>query len=138
MVFRKLEQDVVAFRNFLLRAAPDPEASSVLAAQMFGRWPDGTPLVQSPGSPNPTNQRDPVRSINDFLYERDDPGGTRCPIGAHIRRSNPRDTGGRNEARRHRLLRRGITYGPMLPEQSPGDGCRRGVLFVALNARIDQ
>jgi Dyp-type peroxidase family len=139
MVFRKLEQDVVGFRNFLRKSAPDLAASQLLAAQMFGRWPDGTPLIQSPGGPNQGNPRDSSRPVNDFLYQRDDPGGRRCPIGAHIRRANPRDTGGRNEARRHRLLRRGITYGgPLLPEDSPGDGRKRGVLFVALNARIDQ
>jgi deferrochelatase/peroxidase EfeB len=139
MVFRKLEQDVLGFRNFLRDAAPDPVASGLLAAQMFGRWPDGTPLVQSPHGPDDRTPRDPNRPLNDFRYERDDRDGRRCPIGAHIRRSNPRDTRGRNESRRHRLLRRGITYGgPILPHDSPGDGRRRGVLFVALNARIDQ
>jgi Dyp-type peroxidase family len=139
MVFRKLEQDVVGFRNFLREASPDPAASGLLAAQMFGRWPDGTPLVQSPNGPDGSTPRGPNRSINDFRYERDDPRGLRCPISAHIRRANPRDTGSRNEARRHRLLRRGITYGgPILPEDSPGDGRKRGILFVALNARIDQ
>jgi Dyp-type peroxidase family len=135
MVFRKLEQDVVGFRNFLREASPDPAA---LAAQMFGRWPDGTPLVRSPNGPDGTAPRGPNRSINDFRYERDDPRGLHCPISAHIRRTNPRDTGGQNEARRHRLLRRGITYGDPIPQDSPGDGRKRGVLFVALNARIDQ
>jgi Dyp-type peroxidase family len=139
MVFRKLEQDVVGFRNFLRKASPDPATSQLLAAQMFGRWPDGTPLVQSPVGPDGSTPGGPKQSINDFRYERDDPRGRRCPISAHIRRANPRDTGGRNESRRHRLLRRGITYGgPILPEESSGDGRNRGVLFVALNARIDQ
>jgi Dyp-type peroxidase family len=139
MVFRKLEQDVVGFRNFLHEASPDPAVAQLLAAQMLGRWPDGTPLVHSPNGPNGSTPRGPNRSINDFRYEQDDPRGLRCPIGAHIRRANPRDTGGRNESRRHRLLRRGITYGgPMLPQDSSGDGRKRGVLFVALNARIDQ
>jgi Dyp-type peroxidase family len=139
MVFRKLEQDVVGLRNFLRKASADAEASQLLAAQMFGRWPDGTPLVQSPNAPGESTARDPNRPINDFRYERDDPRGLRCPISAHIRRSNPRDTRGQNESRRHRLLRRGITYGgPILPADSLGDGRKRGVLFVALNARIDQ
>jgi Dyp-type peroxidase family len=139
MVFRKLEQDVVGFRNFLRGASPDRAAPQLLAAQMFGRWPDGTPLVQSPVGPDGSTPGGPKQSINDFRYERDDPRGLRCPISAHIRRANPRDTGGRNESRRHRLLRRGITYGgPILPDDSPGDGRKRGVLFVALNARIDQ
>ena len=139
MVFRKLEQDVVGFRNFLSKASPDPVASQLLAAQMLGRWPDGTPLVQSPNGPDGSTPKGPNRSINDFRYEQDDPAGRRCPISAHIRRANPRDTGGRNDSRRHRLLRRGITYGgPILPSDSLGDGRKRGILFVALNARIDQ
>ena len=139
MVFRKLEQDVMAFRNYLRSVSADEPSSQLLAAQMFGRWPDGTSLVQSPEGPNECDSRDPTRRINDFRYERDDPHGMRCPIGSHVRRANPRDTGGQNEARRHRLLRRGITYGgSMLPQDSRGDGRKRGVLFVALNARIDQ
>jgi Dyp-type peroxidase family len=139
MVFRKLEQDVVGFRDFLREASTDTAASGLLAAQMFGRWPDGTPLIQSPNGPDAGTPRGPKQSVNDFRYERDDPRGLRCPISAHIRRANPRDTGGRNDSRRHRLLRRGITYGgPILPDDSPADGRKRGVLFVALNARIDQ
>ncbi len=42
------------------------------------------------------------------------------------------------EARRHRILRRGISYGgPLLKEGVPDDGEKRGLLFVAANARID-
>ena len=52
MVFRKLEQDVMAFRNYLRGVSADEPSSQLLAAQMFGRWPDGTSLVQSPEGPN--------------------------------------------------------------------------------------
>jgi Dyp-type peroxidase family len=138
MVFRKLEQDVVGFRNFL-RAGRSARDARKLAAQMIGRWPDGTPLVQSPEGPNEDVPADPNRTLNDFRYKRDDPRGLRCPISAHIRRANPRDTGDRDDVRRHRILRRGIAYGgDLLPEDSPGDGKKRGLLFVALNSRIDQ
>ena len=138
MVFRKLEQDVVGFRNFL-RAGRSVRDARKLAAQMIGRWPDGTPLVQSPEGPNEDVPADPNRTLNDFRYKRDDPGGLRCPISAHIRRANPRDTGDRDDVRRHRILRRGIAYGgDLLPDDSPGDGKKRGLLFIALNSRIDQ
>ena len=80
----------------------------------------------------------PQRVINDFLYAADDPRGQRCPLGAHARRTNPRDTGGTDEVQRHRILRRSISYGgPFLPPDADGDGRRRGLLFIALNSRID-
>ena len=139
MVFRKLEQDVVGFRNFLRGTDRNRRGAERLAADMVGRWPDGTPLVQSPNGPSGDVPRDPDRSINNFRYDRDDPHGLRCPISAHIRRVNPRDTGDRDEVRRHRILRRGMSYGgALLPEGSTGDGNKRGMLFIALNARIDQ
>jgi deferrochelatase/peroxidase EfeB len=53
------------------------------------------------------------------------PYGYGCPMGAHIRRMNPRDTG--HNMRRRRMIRRGGTYGPPLPEDTPDDGVERGV-----------
>ncbi|HZZ87483.1 MAG TPA: hypothetical protein VFE13_04020 [Caulobacteraceae bacterium] len=136
IVLRKLEQDVSGFHAFLARQRPsDADAQTRLAAQMVGRWPNGTPLSLSPdvqrraGSP---------AKLNDFRYAQDDPMGRRCPLGAHIRRTNPRDTGGRGEVRRHRILRRGVSYGgPLLTPGSLGDGKKRGLLFIAVNSRID-
>ncbi len=135
MAFRKLEQDVVGFRAFLRADGRGEQEATRLAANVIGRWPDGSPLVRSPR--NAAHERHVA--LNDFRYQQEDPPGRRCPIGAHIRRTNPRDTGNRDEVRRHRLLRRGISYGGApLPENSAGDGVKRGLLFVALNARIDQ
>ncbi|MDA0261600.1 MAG: Dyp-type peroxidase, partial [Proteobacteria bacterium] len=133
MVFRKLRQDVAGFRNFLATQRPDLMQRDLLAAQMVGRWRNGTPLVRSPDGPVHTD-RD---AINDFRYEGEDSDGLRCPLGAHIRRLNPRDTAFRDDANRHRLIRRGIPYGTYLPEEAPDDGAERGLLFVAFNARID-
>ncbi|WP_374471515.1 cytochrome P450 [Phenylobacterium sp.] len=138
VVFRKLEQDVAGFRSFLARTAGgDAEAAGRLGAEIVGRWPSGTPLVLSPDLDRPIGDGAEDR-LNDFLFAGDDPEGRKCPLGAHIRRANPRDTGGRDEVRRHRLLRRSISYGgPLLPAGSLGDGEPRGLLFVAMNARID-
>jgi Dyp-type peroxidase family len=138
LVFRKLEQDVAGFRDFLKRQKPDdPAAQERLAAEMMGRRKDGTPLAKTAseaGQPTPVGEG----VFNDFRYAKDDPMGRKCPLGAHIRRANPRDTGGRNEARRHRILRRGMSFGgPLLPKGEPDDGARRGLLFIAANARID-
>ena len=138
LVFRKLEQDVSAFRTFLDRCCPgDRKAQNALAAQFVGRWQDGAPLVSSSAHANSAGQSKDA-ALNDFRYAADDPLGKQCPLGAHIRRVNPRDTGGRREARRHRILRRGISYGgPLLKEGAQDDGEKRGLLFVAANSRID-
>jgi Dyp-type peroxidase family len=139
MIFRKLAMDVALFRRTVEEAAatfPHGDAE-LLAAKIVGRWRDGTSLVRSPHRPDPSIVSDPAR-VNDFLYA-DDPEGMRCPIGAHIRRANPRDALGFQGAtvRRHRIIRRGRPYGPPLP---PGvlddDGQDRGLVFTCFNASI--
>jgi Dyp-type peroxidase family len=135
MALRKLEQDVVGFRSFLKRH--QQESGPPLGPQMVGRWPDGSSLVKFPEGPEQRGSSE--RGINDFRYQRDDPFGRRCPIGAHIRRANPRDTNDRDQARRHRLFRRGISYGgPLLPADSTDEECPRGLLFVSMQARLDR
>lgn len=138
VVFRKLEQDVSAFRAYLASQRPnDRAAQDKLAAQFVGRWPNGTPLIVAPDAPMDLGH-DPGGLLNDFRYATDDPQGRRCPLASHIRRSNPRDIGGTNDVRRHRILRRGMAYGgPLLPMDSPGDGRKRGLLFIAANSRLD-
>ncbi len=138
LVFRKLEQDVVGFRGFLAKQRPgDPKAQKKLAAQFMGRWQNGCSLVASPdeeGHAGPGSESD----LNNFLFAEDDPNGMKCPLSSHIRRSNPRDLGGNNDIRRHRILRRGMSYGgPFLADGSKGDGKKRGLLFIAANAKID-
>jgi Dyp-type peroxidase family len=81
---------------------------------------------------------DPVR-INDFGY-KDDPGGLKCPLGAHIRRANPRDDAAFFDGRltnRHRIVRRGRSYGMPLPAGVvEDDGADRGLVFVCFQADI--
>jgi deferrochelatase/peroxidase EfeB len=131
--FRVLKQDVVGFEEYLDQAASDlikhplvdellsPGAEAkigqvlsiegrhgalreIVAANLCGRWRDGTPLALSADAPDPD-----VNKAN-FDYV----GDSRCPYGAHIRRCNPR--GGQivqriaNNSRR--LVRRGMPYGP--------------------------
>ncbi|MCW5736919.1 MAG: hypothetical protein KIS73_22525 [Enhydrobacter sp.] len=138
LVFRKLEQDVGLFRSFLAQQRPDSDTGRrKLAAQLVGRWPNGTSLVASPDAEIDLGD-DHEGRLNDFLYAADDPRGLKCPLSAHVRRSNPRDIGGTDEVRRHRILRRGMAYGgALLPKDSLGDGNRRGLLFICANSRID-
>lgn len=138
VVFRKLEQDVEGFHSFLEQQRPDAGSRKRLAAQFFGRWPNGTSLVRSPATERSTAGAESEATLNDFRYAEEDPSGRKCPLGAHVRRSNPRDIGGRNDVRHHRILRRGMAFGGRL--LGPGevsDGEPRGILFMAVNARID-
>jgi len=137
LVWRKLEQDVAGFHAFLEERRNNPDERARLAAQMMGRWPNGTPVVRYPDA-QPTTTTNDANTINDFRFEAEDTHGQKCPIGAHVRRTNPRDHLDGEAARRHRILRRGISYGgSLLPPGTNGDGEPRGLLFVALNARID-
>lgn len=138
VVYRKLEQDVPKFRRFLQEHGKAyPGGAEKVAAKIVGRWPDGTPLALRPEKPDADLSWDDTRN-NDFRYA-DDPLGMKCPAGAHIRRANPRDAlpFGSSMVNSHRLIRRGIPYGPALPDgQSEDDGAERGFLFVAYQTNI--
>ncbi len=141
LVFRKLAQDVGAFRSYLRRAterpdgSADPAAAELLAARIVGRWPGGAPLVLSEFDDAS------LADANLFSFARDR-AGLRCPLGAHVRRCHPRDGLGLDPeasaraSRRHRLVRRGRPYGPPLPPGAADDGADRGLLFVVLNANL--
>jgi Dyp-type peroxidase family len=140
-VYRKLHMDVAAFRTYVEEQAKlYPGGAELLAAKIVGRWRDGTPLELSPDRPDPDLVADPAR-INDFSFADDDLG-LRCPAGSHIRRANPRDGAGFFKGRmtnRHRIIRRGRTYGPPLPEGAMADdGQERGLVFVCFNASIER
>ena len=110
-------------------------------AAMVGRTRQGAPLVPLASAPIPGIASPAPGDIatNQFTYVSD-PDGVRCPLGAHIRRANPRTAdlpGGRQgwlsrllrmlgfkragvredlvaSTRFHRLLRRGRKYGEPL------------------------
>jgi Dyp-type peroxidase family len=144
LVFRQLEQDVRGFWRYIDSAAPHPAERTRLAAKMVGRWPGGAPLTLSPDRDDPA-----LAEANDFGYFHEDPVGTGCPVGAHVRRTNPRDSldpgPGTDKSlainRRHRLLRRGREYGQALsPEAALTESLaadeQRGLHFICLNGNI--
>jgi len=137
LVYRKLHQDTATFRKQLAQAAETyPGGEELLAAKIVGRWRDGTPLAVSPERPDPAIAADEQRN-NAFSYG-EDPDGMACPVGAHVRRANPRDSmpfEGKL-VNRHRLIRRGIPYGEELPPGAEDDGRDRGVIFMCLQASI--
>lgn len=131
LVLRTLAQDVAGFEAYVTATAQalelDPE---LLAAKLVGRWRGGASLVQSPTVDCPE-----LATANDFGYHHDDARGLRCPVGAHVRRANPRDSldprpgsdASQAVTDRHRLLRRGRVFAE--------DG-EQGLQFVALNANL--
>jgi deferrochelatase/peroxidase EfeB len=144
VAYRVLEQDCAGFEAFLARAAGesglDPE---LIAAKLCGRWRNGVPLALSPDTANVDL---PPERYNSFDYVPtdavpdavDDRRGSRCPIGAHIRRMNPRhSTVAGNSGLKRRLIRRGLPYGPPYDPAAPNDGIERGLLglFVGVSLK---
>jgi Dyp-type peroxidase family len=138
MVYRKLHQNVASFRNYLdAQSAAYAGGREKLAAKVVGRWRDGTPIELSPDVPSAALAADPQHNVN-FTYGKDR-DGARCPLGAHIRRANPRDSAGFHGqlVNRRSIARRGLPYGEYVPEGDPvSDDDDRGVIFMVLNASI--
>ncbi|GAA4354989.1 Dyp-type peroxidase [Angustibacter luteus] len=141
LVLRQLEQHVDAFHEYLADAtrrsdgSADPAAAALLGAQLVGRWPSGAPLTLDPQQDNPTHAE-----ANEFGYHANDADGLGCPIGAHVRRANPRDAlapkpgtaSSLDVNRRHRILRRGRAY----RTQREDGTVEQGLYFLCLNANL--
>jgi Dyp-type peroxidase family len=138
VVFRKLHQRVAAFRQYLKANASSPEEEALLGAKMMGRWQSGAPLALCPFHDDPELGADPKRN-NDFLFNDDDPKGFKTPPASHIRRMHPRDSDVSGVPRLHRMIRRGTSYGPLLPAGVlEDDGAERGLAFIFVGARLDR
>jgi len=133
MAYRRLEEHVGRFRAFLRENGETSEEQEWVAAKLMGRWRSGAPLVLAPDKDDPALGADPQRN-NDFNYKEQDPLGYAVPLGAHIRRMNPRDTGA--NMNRRRMIRRGATYGPHLPEGAPNDSVERGIAAFVICASL--
>jgi Dyp-type peroxidase family len=136
VVFRKLHQRVAAFRECLKANSSSPAAEELLAAKIMGRWRSGAPLALCPLHDNPELGIDPRRN-NAFLFNEDDSIGYKTPRGSHIRRMNPRDSDVAGVIRIHRMIRRGTSYGPLLPDGVlEDDGEDRGLMFAFVGAHL--
>ena len=136
VAYLRMDEHVGAFRDFLREHGETPEKQEWLAAKLMGRWRSGAPLVLTAENDDPNLGADYSRN-NDFNYGTMDPHGYGCPLGAHIRRMNPRDTAA--NMNRRKMIRRGGTYGPPLPEDAPEDGVERGIAaFVGCASLVRQ
>jgi Dyp-type peroxidase family len=147
---KSADRGQIAYKT-LSRVIGQEPSPDWLKAKLMGRWPDGRPLIGNPVPYDPENARvgrgDTPLSVqaaarhraehdNDFSYGIDDPQGLACPFGAHIRRTNPRDSKQPGDeweqtiTNRHRLLRRGRSY--------LRDDGEKGLLFVALCGDLER
>ena len=139
LVLRQIEQLVDRFNELVNQVgAGDQE---LFKAKLIGRWPSGAPLVLAPNNDNNNLDR-----ANDFGYHATDRWGYRCPLGAHIRRANPRDAlanldqGQSAEAavksvNTRRIIRRGRPY--KITDDN-NNVIEKGLMFACINASIDQ
>ncbi len=133
LAYRRLQEHVALFRAYLADHADTTEGQELLAAKFMGRWRSGAPLVLAPEHDDPELGADPMRN-NDFNYKTMDPHGYAVPLGAHARRLNPRDTAA--NMNRRRMIRRGATYGPALPDGAADDGVDRGIAAFIICASL--
>ena len=133
MAYRCMQEHVGRFRDFLRQHGQTPDEQELVAAKLMGRWRSGAPLTLAPDRDDPALGLDPQRN-NDFNYKEMDPHGYAVPLGSHMRRMNPRDTAA--NMNRRRMIRRGATYGPHLPEDAPEDGVERGIAAFVICASL--
>jgi deferrochelatase/peroxidase EfeB len=143
VAFRILAQDCRGFEQFLTQAARQTGFDrELIAAKLCGRWRNGVPLSLSPDFPD---ERIPLEQRNSFDYVPsesvpdafDDKRGYRCPLGSHIRRMNPRNSVvAGNGGLKHRIIRRGLPYGPPYDPAHPEDGIERGLLGLFIGVSL--
>ena len=107
-IFRKLDQNVRGFKRREQELATalgfTGDVRELAGAMVVGRFEDGTPVTMS-------DEAKGVNPPNDFSYAADP--GVRCPFQGHIRKANPRGSGGAEtplNERKHLMPRRGIPY----------------------------
>jgi deferrochelatase/peroxidase EfeB len=168
MVYRKLHENVATFHSYLEEHGRRyPCGTELLAAKFVGRWRDnGAPLTKAPDQASKdkfdalfaaADEQGQDALLSDFTYD-DDMSGSKCPLSAHIRRTNPRaslqmiheegdrpgslkmsvrafDTPGALSNRR-RLLRRGLPYGEVT-DRTRDDG-NHGIVIMMINVDFNR
>lgn len=173
MVYRKLHQKVGSFNRFVEEQGKHyPQGAEAFSAKLVGRWKDGAPLslfatqaeadafmeqlakakeavkeAKSEAEKESANARYTLlrQQLTGFNFNND-LSGARCPMGAHVRRVNPRGSleFGAKDAfatpgalvNRRRILRRGLPYG-VVDDPTSDDG-DHGIIFMSLNASIER
>lgn len=166
LVYRRLRQDVRAFRKFIEHGVKqfrkrgidvDPER---FGAMCVGRWKSGVPIARAPLADDPAIAADdklhasqsfffasdtlPVRwkdgrDPDAFHAARSDGDGLVCPLAGHVRKVNPRDEGTDLGGAARTLRRRILRRGVTYgPAYKPREkkGIDRGLLFLCYQRSI--
>lgn len=170
MVFNKFHENVGKFNDYLeTTGTVFPGGKEALAAKFVGRWRNGAPLASFPTEAQANEialkrqqaiqkmviaqtpeelqrARQEFKKVNlkftAYDYEND-LEGSRCPVGAHTRRANPRGSlefGNKGAFdsptaldNRRRMIRRGLPYGNSTPESNTGE---HGTIIMTIVASI--
>ena len=173
MVFSKFHENVGKFNDYLnSEGAKFPGGKEALAAKFSGRWRNGAPITSFPTQEKAdeiasqrqkdvgeigraiaeknvasfiasrTNFNEINKKFVAFDYDKDS-DGSRCPVGAHCRRANPRgslefeknafDTPSALDNRR-RMIRRGLPYG-ISRDPGSNDG-EHGTIIMSIVSSI--
>ena len=148
LVFRRLRQDVAAFRAAMKKQAGKlakkpgfgGTTALTLAAKLVGRWPSGAPISRSPQADNEALAKNdfannhfafqnpstplplknaPPHMPDNFMQAPADLDGLSCPHAAHIRKVNPRDLGTDTGGTHDTLTRRILRRGIPYGEPLP-------------------
>ena len=107
MAYRRLQEHVGEFRDFLRQHGDTPEEQELIAAKLMGRWRSGAPLVLSPDKDDPVLAADMQRN-NDFNYKEMDPHGYAVPLGVARAADESSRHGGEHEPAADDLPRRDL------------------------------
>ena len=131
LAMRQIEQNVEAFNA--LKAA---SGGGAICEKLVGRLMNGLPLSWK----GDRSIAGSDSKADAFRYQVEDANGFMCPIGAHIRRMNPRDSlgvdvkSGVKSSKLHRLLRRRRPY---LEETEDKDKPKQGI-FSPRNSDLER
>jgi Dyp-type peroxidase family len=155
-----------------IKNPPNASAARLVGSRLVGRWPSGAPVERSPDEENvalggtdcsnnnfefddetdsiPSNPKDPSACVDStFASSPGDKNGARCPFSGHIRKAYPRDDESPSQpsldeadTQTHRLLRRGLPYGPVAVSTPDvpfvkDDAIDRGLQFLCFQTSIE-
>ncbi|KAJ3501120.1 hypothetical protein NLJ89_g9483 [Agrocybe chaxingu] len=113
---------------------------------MVGRWKSGAPIDVTPFKDDPALAVDPNRN-NDFAFQGEVNSQLRCPFGAHVRKTNPRNDLEAPPApinpipiENRRIMRRGVQFGPEVTKEEKISGKTqhgRGLLFACYQSHLE-
>ncbi|KDQ07943.1 hypothetical protein BOTBODRAFT_180290 [Botryobasidium botryosum FD-172 SS1] len=130
MVFRKLEQDVVGFEDYLAENGSkwrsfippgykgpdltDKDGAELFGARLVGRWKSGTPLANAPYRDDEKLDKENWNNFNHKVKGYATPTNVHCPFTAHTRKTAPRNLDlyiAREFTESSMIVRAGIPYG---------------------------